>query len=43
MNEELEQTENNNTSELVPRPNHKNVIGTKWIFKKQAEQKWRYY
>eukprot|EP00253_Pinus_taeda_P028508 PITA_28508 len=33
MNEELDQIEKNNTWELVPRPNDKNVIGTKWIFK----------
>ena len=29
MNEELEQIENNNTWELVPRPHDKNI----WIFK----------
>eukprot|EP00253_Pinus_taeda_P008072 PITA_08072 len=33
MNEELEKIEKNNTWELVSRPNDKNVIGTKWIFK----------
>jgi hypothetical protein len=33
MNEELDQIEKNQTWELVPRPNDKNVIGTKWIFK----------
>eukprot|EP00253_Pinus_taeda_P015588 PITA_15588 len=32
MNEELEQIENNNSWELVPRPHDKNIIGTKWIF-----------
>jgi hypothetical protein len=34
MNEELEQIEKNNTWELVPRPEDKNVIGSKWVFKK---------
>jgi len=38
MNEELEQIENNNTWELVPRPNDKNVIGTKWIFKNKLNE-----
>ena len=32
MNEELDQNENNDTWELVPRPNDKKFIGTKWIF-----------
>ena len=34
MNEELDQIEKNNTWELVPRPEDKNVIGSKWVFKK---------
>jgi len=38
MNEELEQIEKNNTWELVPRPNDKNVIGTKWIFKNKMNE-----
>jgi hypothetical protein len=33
MTEELDQIEKNRTWELVPTPNDKNVIGTKWIFK----------
>ena len=33
MNEELDQIEKNNTWELVPRPEDKNVIGSKWVFK----------
>jgi hypothetical protein len=33
MNEELEQIENNDTWELVPRPVDKNVIGSKWVYK----------
>jgi hypothetical protein len=32
MDEELDQIEKNDTWELVPRPNNKNVIGTKWVF-----------
>ena len=31
MDEELYQIEKNDTWELVPRPKHKNVIGTKWV------------
>eukprot|EP00253_Pinus_taeda_P027922 PITA_27922 len=38
MNEELEQIEKNNTWELVLRPNDKNVIGTKWIFKNKLNE-----
>ena len=38
MNEELEQIEKKNTWELVPRPNDKNVIGTKWIFKNKLNE-----
>eukprot|EP00253_Pinus_taeda_P035842 PITA_35842 len=38
MDEELEQIEKNNTWELVPRPKDKNVIGTKWIFKKKLNE-----
>eukprot|EP00253_Pinus_taeda_P009146 PITA_09146 len=38
MNEELDHIEKNNTWELVPRPNDKNVIGTKWIFKSKLNE-----
>eukprot|EP00253_Pinus_taeda_P003508 PITA_03508 len=38
MDEELEQIENNNTWELVPRPKYKNVIRTKWIFKNKLNE-----
>jgi hypothetical protein len=31
MDEQLDQTEKNDTWELVPRPKNKNVIGTKWV------------
>jgi hypothetical protein len=33
MNEEIDQIEKNNTWEMVQRPEGKNVIGSKWIFK----------
>ena len=35
MEEELDQIEKNETWELVPRPKDKNVIGTKWVFRKK--------
>jgi hypothetical protein len=38
MNEELDQIEKNDTWELVPRPNNKNVIGTKWVFKNKLNE-----
>jgi len=39
MNEELDQIENNDTWELIPRPANKNVIGSKWVYKiKMNEQ-----
>ena len=38
MNEELDQIEKNQTWELVPRPEGKNVIGTKWIFKNNLNE-----
>jgi hypothetical protein len=38
MNEELDQIEKNNTSELVHRPVDKNVIGSKWVFKKKMNE-----
>jgi hypothetical protein len=34
MDEEIDQIEKNQTLELVPRPKDKNMVGTKWIFKK---------
>jgi hypothetical protein len=33
MDEELDHIENNYTWELVLRPNNKNVIATKWVFR----------
>ena len=38
MNEELDQIENNKTWELVPKPQDKNVIGTKWVFKNKVNE-----
>jgi hypothetical protein len=39
MNEELDHIEKNNTWELVPRPEDKNVIGSKWVFKNKMNEK----
>jgi hypothetical protein len=39
MNEELDQIEKNNTWEFVPRPEDKNVIGSKWVFKNKMNEK----
>jgi hypothetical protein len=33
MNDELDQIEKNNTWEMVHRPEGKNIIGSRWIFK----------
>ena len=38
MNEELDHIEKDETWELVPRPKDKNIVGTKWIFKKKFNQ-----
>jgi hypothetical protein len=38
MEEELNQTEKNETWELVPRPKDKNVIGTKWVFRNKLNE-----
>jgi len=38
MNEELNQIEKNQTFELVRRPKNKNVVGTKWIFKRKFNE-----
>jgi hypothetical protein len=39
MNEELDQIEKKNTWELVPRPEEKYVIGSKWVFKNKMNEK----
>jgi FtsZ-interacting cell division protein YlmF len=41
MNDELDQIEKNNTWEIVPRPEDKNVIGSKWVFKNKMNEKWQ--
>jgi hypothetical protein len=38
MDEELDQREKNDTWELVPRPNNKNMIGTKWVFRNKLNE-----
>jgi hypothetical protein len=38
MNDELDQIEKNNTWEMVPRPEGKNVIGSKWVFKNKLNE-----
>jgi hypothetical protein len=39
MNDELDQIEKKNTWEMVQRPEGKNIIGSKWIFKNQLNEK----
>jgi hypothetical protein len=38
MEDELDQIEKNNTWEMVHRPEDKNVIGSKWIFKNKLNE-----
>ena len=38
MEEEIEKIEKNMTWTLVPRPIDKNVIGTKWVFRKKLDK-----
>ena len=38
MNEEIDQIKKNETWELVARPEDKNIVGTKWIFKNKFNQ-----
>jgi hypothetical protein len=38
MDEELDQIKKNDTWELVPRPNNKNVIDTKWDFRNKLNE-----
>jgi hypothetical protein len=38
IDEELDQIENNDTWELVPRPKNKNVIGIKWVFRNKLKE-----
>ena len=39
MKEELDEIIKNDTWKLVPRPENKNVIGTKWVFKNKMNEK----
>ena len=39
MHEELDQFERSDVWYLVPRPESKNVIGTKWVFKNKSDEK----
>jgi hypothetical protein len=39
MNDELDQIEKNNMWEMVHRPEGKNVIGSKWIFKNKLNER----
>ena len=34
----MDQIENNQTWELIPRPKDKNVIGTKWVFRNKLNE-----
>jgi hypothetical protein len=38
MNDELDQIEKNNTWEMVHRPEGKNIIGSKWVFKNKLNE-----
>ena len=39
MQETLYQFEQNRVQELIPRPVHVNIIGTKWIFKNKTNKR----
>ncbi|GLJ25987.1 hypothetical protein SUGI_0498490 [Cryptomeria japonica] len=41
MNEELDQIKKNQTFSLVPRPEDKNVIETKWVFRNKLDEEGR--
>ena len=38
MQEELNQFEINNIWELVSRPTHQSIIGTKWVYRNKLEE-----
>ena len=38
MQEELNQFERNNIWELVPKPKHESIIGTKWVFRNKMNE-----
>ena len=43
MKEEIQQIEKNKTWSLVPRPKDKNIIGTKWVFRKKINEDGKVY
>ena len=38
MQEELNQFERNNVWTLVPKPENKSIIGTKWVFRNKMDE-----
>ena len=38
MQEELNQFQRNDVWDLVPKPQHKNIIGTKWVFRNKLNE-----
>ena len=40
MQEELSQFERNQVWELVPKPTHQAVIGTRWVFRNKLDEQW---
>jgi len=38
MQEELNQFQRNDVWDLVPKPDHKNIIGTKWVFENKLNK-----
>jgi len=38
MLEELNQFQRNDVCDLVPKPQHKNIIGTKWVFRNKLNE-----
>lgn len=39
MHEEINQIEQNQTWDLVPKPTNKNIIGTKWVFRNKLNER----
>ena len=39
MQEELNPFQRNDGWDLVPKPEHKNIIGTKWVFRNKLNEK----
>ena len=38
MQEELNQFERNQVWDLVPKPEHQSIIGTKWVFRNKLDE-----